>query len=158
MCVCVTGLRDVQYDQIMRWWSSNLVQVLLQPQTPSLFLCSIFTPPSLLLYSGNALTPILPSAPAPALHHTAPPHSTPHCPPLPLGSSVHLYVAWVPIFEVSSRRVLGVSLGVPFIYHSRVSLSTQCITPRSPGPPRSNPEPSAPNNPSLPPPSRRTFL
>ena len=31
MCVCVfTGLRTVQYDRIMRWWISNLGQVLLQ--------------------------------------------------------------------------------------------------------------------------------
>ena len=29
--VCVfTGLRDGQYDRIMRWWSSNLGQELLQ--------------------------------------------------------------------------------------------------------------------------------
>ena len=29
--VCVTGLRAVKYDQMMRWWSSNLGQGLLQP-------------------------------------------------------------------------------------------------------------------------------
>ena len=31
VCVCVNGLQDVQYDQIMRWWGSNICQGILKP-------------------------------------------------------------------------------------------------------------------------------
>ena len=36
VCVHVTGLQAVQYDQIMRWWGSNLGQVLIHPYNLSL--------------------------------------------------------------------------------------------------------------------------
>ena len=47
LCVCVlTGLQTGQCDQIMRWCSYSLVQVLLQSQTMSLYKTLFYPPPS----------------------------------------------------------------------------------------------------------------
>ena len=91
-------------------------------------------------------------------HHTTPLHSDLHFPPLSPRSSVHLEISWFLVSSVSSSWVLGVSSGVPFLYHSRIFLSSPLCSPQSPGPTRSTPDPRAPNFPSLPPPSRWTSL
>ena len=133
--MCVNGLQAVYYDLLMRWWSSKLSQGLLQRETPSLFSCALFTFPSLPPSSGTYLTPTptLPSTPCPLFtqHQTTLPHSAPHCPPLPPGSSVYLDVSRFPLYGAYSSQFLGVSSGVPCLCRGCISLSTPLIPPRS---------------------------
>ena len=137
-----TSIRD--YYRLILYWYSYV-----------LFFTSPILPPS----SGTSptLIPTVPSAPASAPHHTTPNPTAPHCLPSHPGSSVHLDVAWVPLYVVSSTWILGVSYGVPFIYHGHISLSPPLSLPRSPGQPRSTHDSRASNWPSLPP-HRRTSL
>ena len=61
LCVCVfTGIRTVQYDRIMRWWSFNLGKESLQSYTLSLVIKNYYSParPTCLIrFSGSYYRP-----------------------------------------------------------------------------------------------------
>ena len=79
---------------------------------------------------------------------------TPIRPPLPNVSPGVTCPPWVPLSGVFSSVVVGVSSEVPFLYHSLISLSSPRCPLQSSSPPRSTPDPLAPNYPSISPPRR----
>ena len=116
----------------------------------------------LLVFHRLLVLPRRPPPPLPLLlttpHHTTLSHSNSHQTPHPPWSSVHLDVYQFLLYGVFSIWVLSVYSGVPFLHHSRLSLSPLRSLPISTGLLRSTPDTRAHKRPSFTPPSRQTPL